>query len=69
MERIKITNAGPLILAPPINLLAIVASSARSKCILKYLFPFFLLIISSNLQRSLRLQTYAVSFSTFEPLR
>ena len=38
MERIKITKAGPLILAPPINLLAMVASSARSKCISKYLF-------------------------------
>ena len=42
MERIRVTNAGPLILAPPINLLAIVASSARSKCISKYLFIFIL---------------------------
>ena len=38
MERIRVTNAGPLILASPINLLAIVASSARSTCKLKYLF-------------------------------
>ena len=43
MERIRITKAGPLTLAPPINLLAIVASSARSKCISKYLFSSILL--------------------------
>ena len=65
MERIRVTTAGPLILASPINLLAIVASSARSICKLKYLFnsilPPYNFIISAKV--------LTVPFSTYRVIK